>query len=94
MSKKIYIAGPMTGLPNFNREAFHEMAELIKCSGDIPLNPAHLPDGMSQFDYMTICVSMVQVADCVIMLKDWLKSEGARIEHDLAKKCGKEIIYQ
>ncbi|EAA9298210.1 DUF4406 domain-containing protein, partial [Salmonella enterica subsp. enterica] len=42
---KVYIAGPMSGLPNFNRDRFNEIAGLVVKSGNIPLNPAILPDG-------------------------------------------------
>ncbi|MGL5281915.1 MAG: DUF4406 domain-containing protein [Plesiomonas shigelloides] len=90
---KIYIAGPMTGYENFNRDEFNKVADLIKARGDVPLNPAILPDGLTQGEYMAICLQMVHISDGVYMLKDWLKSEGARIEHDLAKKSGKEITY-
>ncbi|HAF4757386.1 TPA: DUF4406 domain-containing protein [Salmonella enterica] len=39
---KVYIAGPMSGLPNFNRDRFNEIAALVVESGNIPLNPATL----------------------------------------------------
>lgn len=41
--KKIYIAGPMTGMPVLNRPAFNRYALDVKKSGNIPLNPAVLP---------------------------------------------------
>ncbi|MGL5280669.1 MAG: DUF4406 domain-containing protein [Plesiomonas shigelloides] len=90
---KIYIAGPMTGYENFNREEFNSAAKRISDAGNVALNPAILPDGLTQAEYMSICLQMVQISDVVVMLKGWLKSEGARIEHDLAKKCGKEVRY-
>ena len=46
---KTYIAGPMTGLPEFNRPAFNAAAKEIAASGHVPLNPAILPDGLSQY---------------------------------------------
>lgn len=44
---KIYIAGPMTGRENFNREAFNKEAERLTRHGHTVLNPASLPDGWS-----------------------------------------------
>ena len=51
---KIYIAGPMSGLPNFNRDAFNLEAERLHALGHIALNPAILPDGLEQHEYMAI----------------------------------------
>ena len=88
---KIYIAGPMTGLPNFNRDAFHREAERLQTLGHVALNPAILPDGLSQGQYMQICLHMVAVADELVMLPGWEQSDRAYIEFCLAKKSGKTI---
>ncbi|WP_116965955.1 DUF4406 domain-containing protein [Klebsiella pneumoniae] len=57
---KIYIAGPMTGRENFNREAFNKEAERLTRHGHTVLNPASLPDGLEQREYMDICFAMLQ----------------------------------
>lgn len=36
---RIYIAGPIGGMPNGNREAFNERARLLKEQGHEPVNP-------------------------------------------------------
>ena len=89
---KIYIAGPMSGLPNFNRDAFHREAERLQTLGHVALNPAILPDGLEQHEYMAICIEMVKMADQLVMLPGWERSAGARAEHALAIKLGKAII--
>ncbi|MFW0766734.1 DUF4406 domain-containing protein [Trabulsiella odontotermitis] len=91
---KVYIAGPMTGIPDFNRPAFHRMAANITEQGDVALNPAVLPDGLSQAEYMDICCAMVRCADTIYMLKDWDTSSGARAELSLAIKLGHKVFYQ
>ena len=83
---KIYIAGPMTGLPHFNRPAFHEASLLLVSQGHISLNPATLPDGLSEKEYMDICLSMLRCADAIYLLDGWKLSAGARVEHALAEK--------
>ncbi|WOR63061.1 DUF4406 domain-containing protein [Citrobacter freundii] len=40
----------MTNRPHFNRPAFFATADRLKEAGDIPLNPAVLPDGLSSAD--------------------------------------------
>lgn len=91
---KTYIAGPMTGLPEFNRAAFNAAAKEITASGCVPLNPAILPDGLSQPDYMCICMAMLQRADAIYMLDGWQSSAGARAEYALAEKLEIEILFQ
>ena len=91
---KVYIAGPMSGLPNFNRAAFNHAHFHLWSKGHIVLNPARLPDGLTQAEYMDICLSMLRCADAVFMLRGWEKSAGAVAEYALAKKIGLEIITE
>lgn len=87
----IYIAGPMSGLPEFNRPLFNVVDAELTEEGHGVLNPATLPDGLSQGQYMQICLPMVAVADELVMLPGWEQSEGTYIEFLLAKKSGKTI---
>ena len=54
---KIYIAGPMSGLPGFNRQAFNRAAGHVVRRGNVALNPAILPDGLEQAEYMDMPLS-------------------------------------
>ena len=91
---RIYIAGLMTGYENFNREAFHKAAEALKREGHTVLNPAVLPDGLTQPHYMDICMAMLRCVDAVYMLKGWQQSAGARTELALTEKLGHAVIFQ
>ena len=91
---KVYIAGPMTGLPQFNRPAFHQAALNLSFEHHVPLNPAILPDGMTEADYMAVGITMLQRADAIFLLTGWQCSAGSRAEHALALKLGLEIIEQ
>lgn len=91
--RKIYLAGPMTGLPDFNRPAFFRQAEQVAASGHIVLNPAVLPLGLAHHEYMAICLPMVEIADELLMLPGWEQSKGAKMEHSKAQDLGKPINY-
>ncbi|MBB6116058.1 hypothetical protein F4826_002982 [Rahnella inusitata] len=93
---KIYIAGPMTGLPHFNRPAFNQAALNLSFDKHVPLNPAILPDGLTEADYMAVGITMLQRADAIYLLTGWQFSAGAgaRAEHALALKLGLEVIEQ
>lgn len=88
---KVYIAGPMSGIADYNRPAFHAEALHQQQKGRIVLNPATLPDGLTQQEYMQICCPMVMMADEIIILPNWIDSQGATAEFNLAMKCGKVI---
>lgn len=91
--QKVYIAGGMTGYDNFNRKAFNDTA--LKLSMEyIVLNPAILPDGLSQKDYMSICLPMVACCDVIYMLGSYEDSSGALAELALAEKLGLRVILE
>ncbi|HCD6082125.1 TPA: DUF4406 domain-containing protein [Enterobacter asburiae] len=90
----VYIAGPMSGLPFFNRPAFNQAAAELSKKGFTVLNPATLPNGLTQPQYMDICCAMLRCADKIFMLSHWERSDGASAEYALAKKLGIEAIFQ
>lgn len=92
MVKKIYVAGPMSGLPEYNRPAFFAEAKRQAAMGYVVLNPATLPDGLTQAEYMSICLPMVMAADAIVMLPGWERSAGATAERFLAIKLRKEVF--
>ena len=94
VNKRYYIAGPMTGYDNFNRDAFNDMSTSLVSQGHTVLNPATLPDGLTQAQYMDICLAMLRCATHVKMLKGWERSEGARIEQALAIKSDLIVEYE
>lgn len=93
--KKVYIAGPMTGCDDFNRQAFNDAeARLYICDKLTVLNPEKLPDGLTQGQYMDICFAMIRAADAIYLLNGFEKSKGALAELAYAEKLGLEIIKQ
>lgn len=87
---KIYIAGKITGDRNYRRK-FAEVASQYRDKGNIILNPAVLPLGMSAADYMRICLAMIDTADMVVFLPDWLNSRGASVELEYCNYICKPI---
>lgn len=87
---KVYIAGPMSGLPEFNYPAFNAAEGRLLVAGHYPLNPArseeHNTTGKPQaWDwYMRHALRMVADADGVALLPGWEDSRGAKLEHVVA----------
>jgi Domain of unknown function (DUF4406) len=83
---KIYITGPMTGLPDNNYPAFHEAAKKLRAAGYEVCSPAELetPDDISWEGWMRASISLMLQCTTLALLPDWHKSVGARLEQNLA----------
>ena len=107
---RVYIAGPMTGHEDYNREGFEKGVAFCNEQGWIPVNPwgvdpLHEDDCPPGPKYTHVqgthpweCwlkASLRKMLTCqqILMLPGWENSRGARIEHDLAEKCGMTIWY-
>lgn len=92
---RVYIAGPMTGLPEFNFPAFNAMAEVLRADGWHVENPAehgHV-DGAEWGDYLRCDISRLSTCSAMMLLPGWSSSRGARLEVSIAKELGHEILY-
>lgn len=90
---KLYLAGPMSGYENDNKGEFNITAlELGARYDHIIINPAILPSGLEQHEYMDICCAMVRACDGIVLLEGWENSQGATAEYYLAKKLGKKVF--
>lgn len=85
---KFYIAGKISGDPDYVGK-FFEAAEALRAKGHIVLNPATLPEGMEKAEYARICLPMLDTADVVCFLPGWEDSDGARLEREYCRYCGK-----
>lgn len=89
-AKRVYISGPMTGIPEFNYPAFHAAAAELRAAGLHVENPAEspAPDCKSWIGYMRLAIVQLAGCDCVVTLPGWERSRGARIEVELARGLG------
>lgn len=90
---KIYIAGKINGDPEYAVK-FEKAQKKFEEEGHVVLNPAILPSGMKPQDYMKICFTMIDAADEVHFLSDWVFSKGAQLEHSFCLYCGKAICFE
>ena len=86
---KIYIAGKIAGDRRY-RAKFREAAKAMEAAGHVVLNPATLPDGLTDGDYMRICMAMVDAADLAVFLPDYQESRGAMLEWAYCQRIGKD----
>lgn len=84
---KLYLCGPMTGLPDYNYAAFDTAAFRLRARGFDVINPAEEFGGnqnLAREIYMRRSFENVLKADGVALLPDWDTSPGARLESAMA----------
>lgn len=87
---KIYLAGKITGDPEYKAKFEAAEKQLRKENpASIILNPAILPEGLEEEDYMRITMDMLLAADEAVFLEDATESLGAIAEGSMCRKLGK-----
>ena len=83
--RRVYIAGPMTGIAELNRPAFFAAEEYLRGQGAIVMNPAVLPEGFEHHQYMNIAIPMLMQCEVAAFLPGWQESKGAQVEYTRAR---------
>ena len=91
--KRIYISGPMTGLPEFNFPAFHAAAAKLRERGHAAVNPAEInaETGGDWHYYLKADIKALCDCDALALLPGWQNSKGAHLELHIAHRLGLEI---
>lgn len=92
--KKIYIAGPMTGIPDLNFPAFHAAAKKLRAEGHEVVNPAEInaDPAAAWLDCMRADIRELVGCTAIYLLPGWFCSRGASLEHHIASALGFEIL--
>lgn len=86
--RRIYISGPMTGLPGFNYAAFNAEAARLRALGYHVENPAENPPQDSWEAYIAVCIPQLLTCDTIALLPGWSESRGALWERYVASQEG------
>ena len=103
---KIYLAGPMRGIPKFNFPAFEFAANILRNEGHEVFSPAEkgeevelkaTPEVQNHILFRRKVFKLdtewiCQHAEAVALLPGWDKSPGARAERALAEAIGINVI--
>lgn len=86
--RRIYISGPMTGLPDFNYPAFNAEAARLRELGYHVENPAENPPQETWEAYMAVCIPQMLTCNTIALLPGWMESRGALRERHAAFQHG------
>lgn len=92
---RVYIAGPMTDLPDLNYPAFNAAAAFLRRSGHFVENPAENDPPNTDptwSDWMRLGLTQMLRCQAALLLDDWQGSRGAVIEARVATALGLTVI--
>lgn len=93
MLARIYIAGPMTGIAELNRQAFERAANQLRAMGHDPVIPGDLhPPDTPYNKALRNAIRALLECDSYTLLDGWGNSHGARLENQIAIALGMELI--
>jgi nucleoside 2-deoxyribosyltransferase len=102
--KKIYISGPMTGLPELNFPAFIQAAARLRAMGFEVVNPAEKQEELVVFSESSeeeiwqyfLKKDLKAMLDCdeIYMLEGWENSKGAHLEMHVAHRVGIKVLFE
>lgn len=94
MNQRLYLCGPMSGLPDHNRPAFDAMAAQLRGMGYDVFNPAEngLPADAPWADHMRADITALMQCTALACLPGHLESRGATLERYLARELGMRIF--
>jgi len=91
---RVYVAGPMTGLPQLNIAAFHAAARMLRADGHTAVNPAEINTDpcASWIECMRADIRELVTCEAIYLLPGWERSRGATLEHAIAQALGFHVI--
>ncbi len=93
----VYISGPISDIPNWNREAFETVSKKVVDLGHETVNPHDLfkdldTEGYTWHQFMPPCIKALVDCDAVLTLPSWEFSRGAKLEVDIARALDKPVF--
>lgn len=91
---RIYIAGPMTGIPEHNFPAFFAAEKTLRESGWVTMNPAGhgIVEGADWGDYLRHDLAKLVSCSTIYLLPGWSKSRGVQLELHVAQALGMTVL--
>lgn len=90
---KVYLSGPMSGIPDNNFPAFHEWAARLRAQGYDVVSPAEIQEA----ETWELCLraDLREMCNCeaIALMPGWENSKGANLELHVAHRLGMQVIH-
>ncbi|MCZ7655550.1 MAG: DUF4406 domain-containing protein [Rhodocyclaceae bacterium] len=92
--KRIYLSGPMSGMPEHNFPAFNAEAARLRALGYDVVNPVDInPDpGVTWHQCLRSDLQALLTCGTLALLDGWMVSQGAHLELHVAHRVGMRIV--
>lgn len=98
---RYYLAGKMTGLPNFGYDVFEEACKDLRSIGleiSSPHEKEHHESVVARGKrpyayYLAHGLMLLMKCDAIILMRNWSDSHGAKIELNAALDLNKSVFY-
>ena len=92
--KRVYVSGPMSGIPEGNAPAFAKASADLRLMGYSVCNPVETSDWLGELEhheYLRFDFERVLEADFLVALDGWEHSKGALAEILVALRIGTKV---
>lgn len=97
---KVYVSGPMTGLPDLGFGALKSMTSALRAAGFEVVCPTETPkpvrrDGQEPLhsDWMRASLRRLMECDASVFLPGWINSDGCLWEHSASEAIGLPLVF-
>ena len=94
-TRRVYLAGPMTGIEQLNFPQFHRVTAQLRDLGFAVINPAeiNIDPAAGWADCMRADIPQLLTCDAIALLPGWHASRGAKLEHHIAAQLGMAVAH-
>jgi hypothetical protein len=94
LQMRVYLSGPMTGIPEWNFPAFHAEAGRLRAMGYEVVSPAEVNPDTSMTWEQCLRADIKALCDCdaIALMNGWEGSKGAHLELHIAHRLGLEVL--
>ena len=92
---RVYLSGPMSGLPDLNFPAFHAEAARLRALGHDVVSPAEVNPDHSMPWEQCLRADIKALCDCdtIALMPGWENSKGAHLELHVAHRIGLRVHH-
>jgi hypothetical protein len=92
---RLYLSGPMTGIPEHNFPAFNRATAELRALGIDVVNPVEVnPDATKSWS-QCLREDIKALCDCqgIVLMPGWAQSNGAQLELHVAHRLGMNVHF-